>query len=145
MSGFGLLEEPAAGPGPAGRERLLTVTELAAELGVTPRAIRLYEDRGLIEPARVGGTRVYAPRERARMLLILRGKRLGFSLADIRRFLDLYEADPSHIEQKRALLGGVRERIARLAEMRVSLERTLDELREIEAQVEADLRAIGET
>ncbi|MGI3899766.1 MAG: MerR family transcriptional regulator [Janthinobacterium lividum] len=115
--------------------RLLTVTELAAELSVTPRAIRFYEDKGLIDPARLGATRVYTPRERARMLLILRGKRLGFSLAEIKDFLDLYGADPRHLEQKRALLGGVRKRIAELQEMRLSLDHTLDELKVIENQV----------
>ena len=123
----------------AAGERLLTVTELAAELGLTPRAIRFYEDKGLIDPARVGATRVYTPRERARMLLILRGKRLGFSLAAIKEFLDLYDADPGHLEQRRALLAGVRKRIGELEEMRVSLERTLAELQAIAEQVEAEI------
>ena len=123
----------------AAGERLLTVTELAAELGLTPRAIRFYEDKGLIDPARVGATRVYTPRERARMLLILRGKRLGFSLADIKTFLDLYAVDPRHLEQKHALLEGVKTRIGELEEMRVSLERTLDELYAIARQVEGEI------
>ena len=122
-------------------ERLLTVTELAKELGLTPRAIRFYEDKGLIDPARVGATRVYSPRERARMLLILRGKRLGFSLAEIKKFLDLYAVDPRHVEQKRALLVGVKKRIAELEGMKVSLERTLDELHTIATQVEAEIGA----
>lgn len=123
--------EAAGRPG----ERLLTVTELAAELGVTPRTLRFYEDKGLIDPPRAGATRVYRARERARMMLILRGKRLGFSLAEIKEFLDLYAADPRHLEQKKALLGGVRKRIATLEEMLQSLERTLEELRAIAAQV----------
>ena len=122
-------------------ERLLTVTELAKELGLTPRAIRFYADKGLIDPARVGATRVYSPRERARMLLILRGKRLGFSLAEIKKFLDLYAVDPRHVEQKRALLVGVEKRIAELEGMKVSLERTLDELHAIATQVEAEIGA----
>ena len=129
--------------GPRAGERLLTVTELAAELGVTPRAIRFYEDKGLIEPGRVGATRVYTPRERARMLLILRGKRLGFSLAAIKDFLDLYAVDPRHLEQKRALLVGVRKRIDELEEMRVSVESTLAELRNVEAQVAGEIAAEG--
>jgi DNA-binding transcriptional MerR regulator len=133
----------AEGSASAVRDRLLTVTELAAELGVTPRAIRFYEDKGLIDPARAGVTRVYSPRERARMLLILRGKRLGFSLAEIGKFLDLYAVDPRHLEQKRALLAGVRKRIAELEEMRVSLDRTLDELRAIERQVEGEIAREG--
>ncbi len=135
--GFGVMA--VGGATIAARERLLTVTELAAELGVTPRAIRFYEDKGLIDPARVGATRVYTPRERARMLLILRGKRLGFSLAEIREFLDLYAVDPRHLEQKRALLAGVRKRIGELEEMRVSLDSTLVELRAIERQVAAEV------
>ena len=110
---------------------------------MTPRAIRFYEDKGLIDPARVGATRVYTPRERARMLLILRGKRLGFSLAEIGEFLDLYAIDPRHLEQKRALLVGVRKRIGELEEMRVSLDRTLDELRAIEGQVESEVARDG--
>lgn len=73
--------------------RLYTVTELAAELGMTARAIRFYEDKGLITPQRAGTTRVYSSRDRARMILILRGKRLGFSLGTIREYLDLYDAD----------------------------------------------------
>ena len=124
-------------------ERLLTVTELAAELGVTPRAIRFYEDKGLLEPGRVGAPRVYTARERARMLLILRGKRLGFSLAEIKDFLDLYAVDPRHLEQKRALLVGVRKRIDELEEMRVSVERTLAELRSVETQVSREISAEG--
>jgi DNA-binding transcriptional MerR regulator len=131
------------GPTNAAVERLLTVTELAGELGVTPRAIRFYEDKGLIDPARVGATRVYTARERARMLLILRGKRLGFSLAEIKEFLDLYAVDPRHLEQKRALLAGVRKRVGELEDMRVSLERTLDELRAIAVQVEGEIAGEG--
>ena len=73
------------------RERLFTVTGLAAELGVTARTLRFYEDRGLISPQRLGPNRVYSPRDRARMILILRGKQLGFSLKEIAEYLDLYD------------------------------------------------------
>ncbi|MBX6742408.1 MAG: MerR family transcriptional regulator, partial [Acetobacteraceae bacterium] len=68
---------------------LYTVNQLAAELGITGRAIRFYEAKGLIAPRRAGTTRVFDRRDRARLLLVLRGKRLGFSLAEIREFLDL--------------------------------------------------------
>ena len=71
--------------------------------GSRPRTLRFYEDKGLIEPRRVGTTRVYTRREVGRMQLILRGKRLGFSLRDIQEFLDLYDADPQHVEQMRRL------------------------------------------
>jgi DNA-binding transcriptional MerR regulator len=114
--------------------RLLTVTELADQLGVTARAIRFYEDKGLITPERVGANRVYSKRETARMQLILRGKRLGFSLREIKLFLDLYDVDPAHAEQRRQLLSRVRDRIAELEKTRAAVTETLAELREIEHQ-----------
>jgi DNA-binding transcriptional MerR regulator len=120
--------------------RLLTVTELADQLGVTARAIRFYEDKGLITPERVGATRVYSKRETARMQLILRGKRLGFSLRDIKQFLDLYDVDPTHSEQLRALLQRVRDRIGELEKTRAAVTETLAELHEIEHQA---LNALG--
>ena len=123
-------------------DRFWTVTELARELGVTPRTIRFYEDRGLILPRRAGTTRVYAPRDRARLILILRGKRLGFSLRDIREYLDLYDADPTHASQLRRLLDGVRARVALLEEQSSALNETLTELRKIEAHTSAALAAL---
>ena len=113
-------------------EEIYSITELAKDLGVTPRAIRFYEDQGLILPQRAGTTRVYSKRDRARMILILRGKRLGFSLREIREYLDLYVLDTTHAEQIQHLRGKVRERIALLEEQRQALEETLGELREIE-------------
>ena len=123
-------------------DRFWTVTELARELGVTPRTIRFYEDRGLILPRRAGTTRVYAPRDRARLILILRGKRLGFSLREIKEYLDLYDADPTHASQLRRLLDGVRARVALLEEQSSALDETLTELRKIEAQTAATLAAL---
>jgi DNA-binding transcriptional MerR regulator len=121
----------ADGSGP----RLYTVTDLAAELGVTARAIRFYEDKGLLSPSRMGAKRVYSYRDRARMKLILRGKHLGFTLRDIKLFLDLYDVDPKHDEQKRRLLRAVRDRISTLRTMSAAISDTLDELRSIELQV----------
>ena len=112
-------------------DRLFTVTELAAELGVTARTLRFYEDRGLIAPRRLGTTRVYTYRDRARMMLILRGKRLGFSLREIAEYLDLYDADTTHTEQLRALQQAVASRIVQLGEQRTALDETLAELQEI--------------
>ena len=123
----------------AARHRLYTVTELAADLGVTARAIRFYEDKGLLSPSRAGSTRIYTYRDRARMMLILRGKRLGFTLRDIRQFLDLYDVDPQHDEQKRTLLRAVRKRISELRAMNAAISETLDELRGIELQASAAL------
>lgn len=72
-------------------DRTFTITELSREFKVTPRAIRFYEDKGLLSPRRNGQQRVYAPRDRARLQLILQGKRVGFSLAEIGEMLDLYD------------------------------------------------------
>ncbi len=111
---------------------LFSITELADELGVTPRAIRFYEAKGLLEPQRAGATRVYTHRDRGRLQIILRGKRLGFSLALVQKYLDLYDADPTHKVQLDHLLAGARQRIAELEAQRQDLELTIEELREIE-------------
>ena len=122
-------------------EGLFSITELADELGVTPRAIRFYEAKGLLEPQRAGATRVYSHRDRARLQIILRGKRLGFSLALVQKYLDLYDADPTHKVQLEHLLAGARQRIAELEAQRQDLELTIEELREIE---DLTLEALGE-
>jgi len=115
------------------------IQDVAAQLGVSHRTLRFYEDKGLIEPARVGNTRIYGRREVARMQLILRGKRLGFSIREIKEFLDLYDADPTHAEQLRLLLNRVRERIGLLENQRKEIDKTLRELRQIEAQTREKL------
>ena len=83
---------------------VMTVTELARETGVTARAIRFYESKGLLHPQRAGTTRIYTHRERGRLQLILRGKRLGFSLTDIGDYLNLYDAYPTQQDQIMLLL-----------------------------------------
>jgi DNA-binding transcriptional MerR regulator len=123
----------ASTPPPA-VERFLTVTQLGRDLGITARTIRFYEDKGLISPQRAGTTRVYTARDRARMILVLRGKNLGFSLREIREYLDLYDADHTQGEQLRALLGGVHKRLELLREQRRSLETTIAELEDIQRQ-----------
>lgn len=118
---------------------LFSVSQLARQLGVTARTIRFYEDKGLVSPGRAGTTRVYTPRDRARMMLILRGKRLGFSLREIKDYLDLYDIDPTQHTQLRQLLASVRKRIVRLQDQRVALEQSLAELAVIEREAEAAL------
>jgi DNA-binding transcriptional MerR regulator len=113
-------------------DKIYSITELAKELDITPRTIRFYEDQGLIMPQRVGNTRIYSHRDRARMILILRGKRLGFSLKDIKEFLDLYVVDTTQVEQLKVLVGKVRERINQLQEQLETVEISLKELRDIE-------------
>jgi DNA-binding transcriptional MerR regulator len=115
-------------------EELYTVSQLAEGLGVTPRAIRFYEAKGLIAPRRAGTTRVFDRRDRARLMLVLRGKRLGFSLAEIREFLDLYDTDHTQRSQIGLLLAKVRARIEELEAQRRDLDQTLDELREVERE-----------
>ena len=120
-------------------DRLYTVTQLALDLGLTPRALRFYEDKRLIAPRRAGTTRVYTHRDRARMILIQRGKRLGFSLAEIREYLDLYDADITQRAQVRHLLTAVTARLDQLLLQREALEQSIAELSEIRAQAEAAL------
>jgi DNA-binding transcriptional MerR regulator len=122
---------------------LFTITELCEELAVTPRAVRFYETRGLLKPQRVGANRVYTYRDRARLLIILRGKRLGFSLALIQKYLDLYDADPTRKGQLPHLLRGARQRIGELEAQRQDLELTLEELREIEQQTLDAMQRLG--
>ncbi len=117
-------------------EPFLTVTQLARDLGITARTIRFYEDKGLISPQRAGSTRVYTARDRARMILILRGKRLGFSLREIRDYLDLYGVDHTQAEQLRLLRTGVAKRLASLREQLQALQQTIEELEDVQRQAE---------
>lgn len=122
------------------RGRLYTVTELAKELDMTARAIRFYEDKGLITPQRAGTTRVYSARDRARMILILRGKRLGFSLSAIKEYLDLYDTDVTQHSQLPVLLAGIARRRDQLLAQRQAIDDALSELSDITAQTEAALK-----
>ncbi|MDH3663919.1 MAG: MerR family DNA-binding transcriptional regulator [Alphaproteobacteria bacterium] len=116
------------GEGPA-----FGIGELASMFGVTQRAIRFYEDQGLLAPKRIGKTRIFGDRDRVRLDFILRGKRLGFSLAEIRDWLDLYDVDNGARRQYEALLEGSRKKITELERQRDDLEETLRELKSIEA------------
>ena len=119
------------------------IQQIASYLGITTRTLRFYEDKGLIEPGRIGTTRVYTKRELGRMQLILRGKRLGFSLREIQEFLDLYDADPQHVEQMRRLTERTRKRIRELEQQKVAIEQTLAELRQIEREALERVTAAG--
>ena len=123
--------------------KLYAVSELAKDLGVTPRTLRFYEDKGLLSPQRLGTTRAYTHRDKVRMILILRGKRMGFSLREIKEFLDLYIVDHSNVKQMQHLLKKVRGRIGLLEEQLHAVQTSLQELRNME-QVSTDaLRAKG--
>ncbi len=123
------------------QRQLYSVNQLADELGITARAIRFYEQSGLITPRRAGANRVLDRRDRGRLMLILRGKRLGFTLAEIREYLDLYEGDRSQFRQVQKLLDLTRQRMAELEKQRADLEQTIGELRSIERQAREALEA----
>lgn len=108
---------------------LYSIADLAREFGISTRAIRFYESKGLIAPERLGATRVFRRRDRARLILILRGKRLGFSLRDISDYLALYDADRG--QQVNLLAEKVDERLELLEQQLMDLQTTIAELHEI--------------
>jgi DNA-binding transcriptional MerR regulator len=141
-----LIPKQAAGkPEPAAEEPLYSIRTLAAELNITTRAIRFYEAKGLIKPRRIRSQRLFTRADRARLLLILRGKRLGFSLAEVSDYLDLYDADPGQVEQMKLLLTLVRDRIGLLEAQRRDIDQTLDELKTIANDVVAALTRMNAT
>ena len=120
---------------------LFAIADLAREFGISTRALRFYEAKGMLKPERVGSTRVFRRRDRARLILILRGKRLGFSLRDISDYLGLYDADRT---QQVALLGEkVEQRLALLERQMADLKTTIAELREIKRLADQRLAETG--
>jgi DNA-binding transcriptional MerR regulator len=117
-------------PEPETRE-LYAIADLAREFGISTRAIRFYEAKGLIKPERLGATRIFRRRDRARLMLILRGKRLGFSLRDISEYLSLYDVDRTQTAQVRLLMDKVDSRLATLERQLEDLGTTIGELRQI--------------
>ena len=112
------------------------IAELAKEFDVTTRTIRFYEDKGLISPERVGQRRVYHPRDRVRLQLIMRGKRLGFSLDEIQKMIDLYDADPTEAAQLKLFIEKLRERRELLERQRDDIDTVIFEICEREKQCE---------
>lgn len=122
-----------------GPEGPWTIAELAAEFDVTHRTIRFYEDRGLLTPERRGTQRVFHPRDRVRLALILRGRRLGFPLDEIRKIVDMYDEEPGESGQLRYLLEQISSRRVELEQRRADIDQILAELDDVERRCRAAL------
>ncbi len=123
-------------------ERTFTIRQLCLEFKCTPRALRFYEDKGLLSPARQGLNRVYSYRDRARLQLILRGKRVGLSLAEIREILQLYGKEDGGAAQSAKALRKFRERIVAFEQQREDIDHAIAELREACARLEGQLAKV---
>jgi DNA-binding transcriptional MerR regulator len=123
-------------------ERTFTIRQLCLEFGCTPRALRFYEDKGLLAPGRSGMNRVYSYRDRGRLQLILRGKRVGLALAEIREILQLYDKNDGGVAQNATALKKFRARIVALQQQREDIDHAIDELRAGCERLEARLAAV---
>jgi DNA-binding transcriptional MerR regulator len=129
-------------PGPEAKSAVFTIRQLCREFGVTARALRFYEDKGLLHPGRRGQTRVYSARDRARLTLILRGKRVGFSLVEIRDLLDLYDRKDGGVTQMAVSLKRFQEQLVTLKRQREDLEGAIETLESGCAWLEEQLAAV---
>lgn len=121
---------------------IYSISDLARQFQVTTRTIRFYEDKGLLSPAREGTRRIYGQRDLVRLRLILRGKRLGFSLDEIAGIMDMYDTDTGEVGQLRYMLNRLSDQRQGLLQQRLDLEQTLAELDQIEAQCRRQLGEI---
>ncbi|MBN8429983.1 MULTISPECIES: MerR family DNA-binding transcriptional regulator [Microbulbifer] len=117
-----------------------SISELAQEFGITTRTIRFYEDKGLLTPQRRGQTRVYSPEDRVRLKLILRGKRLGFSLDESREIIDMYDPAHGNVEQLNRLLERIDAKRQQLRQQQRDIEKVLAQLDDATARTEAALK-----
>ncbi|MZR29329.1 MerR family transcriptional regulator [Sneathiella litorea] len=116
-----------------------SITELAEEFGVTSRTIRFYEDKGLVNPAREGTTRIYSRKDRGRLKIILRGRRLGFSLQDIKKMLDMYSPENGSTDQLAFTLDKCEEQLEKLIAQRADINEAISELEDGIAQLKEHL------
>jgi DNA-binding transcriptional MerR regulator len=133
----------ASRPRPRTQARTWTIAQIAEEFGVSHRTVRYYEDKGLVTPERRGTARVFHPRDHVRLALILRGKRLGFPLDEIRRIVDMYDEQPGETGQLSYLLSQIGDRRAQLEERRRDVEAALAELDDLERRCHDDLRRLA--
>jgi DNA-binding transcriptional MerR regulator len=133
--------DTAADPLAEASGRSYTITELAAEFDITPRAIRFYEDMGLLEPGRAGRNRVYDHRDRTRLKLTLRGKRLGLTLQEIKQLVDMYESGSDTAPQLKAFIEVLAQHRRQLEQQRDDIEVTLEEISQHEERCRALLAA----
>ena len=124
-------------------QRTFTITELATEFDITARAIRFYEDVGLLTPARAGRNRVYTQRDRTRLKLTLRGKRLGLSLLEIKQLVDMYDSPSDTAQQLTAFMAVLGEHRRLLEQQREDIEITLAEIAQHEARCRTLLAESG--
>ena len=126
---------------PSEKERAeFSIGELSTEFDVTPRAIRFYEDHGLLAPRRAGQRRIYSARDRTRLKLTLRGKRLGLTLAEIRELIDMYEPGRDERPQLTRFLAVLESHKASLLQQRADIEAQLTELQAFEKKIRKQLR-----
>jgi len=118
-----------------------TISDLSAEFGVTARALRFYEDEGLISPERRGTQRIYSHRDRARLAWILRGKRVGFSLTEIRELIDLYDVGDGRRTQRERTIDRCRDRVGLLHQQKRDIDAAIAELNDFIALLEQGSRA----
>lgn len=128
----GEIERPDA----LARERF-SISDLTTEFGVTARALRFYEEQGLLAPERQGLSRIYTKRDRARLAWVLRARNVGFSLTEIRDLIDLYDLGDGRVEQRRVAVIKCRDKIAQLTRQREDLDAAIAELTGFVAQIEA--------
>ncbi|NRA61053.1 MAG: MerR family DNA-binding transcriptional regulator [Psychrobium sp.] len=121
-------------------QKTYSISDLAKEFDITTRSIRFYEDQGLIKPSRRGQTRIYSPQDRVRLKLILRGKRLGFSLAETRRLFDLYDADRSSAAQLETMITLIDEKKIHLQQQMEDITVVLMELSSVETRCRSELK-----
>lgn len=112
-------------------EETTRIGEMAKEYGVTLRTLRFYEDKGLLNPQRIGSTRLYTRRDRGRLKLILLGRKVGFSLREVKQMIDLYDPSGSNAKQLKVALDKSEKQLGRLEKQRLAIDEAIDDLRSL--------------